>query len=152
MRELTLLEILDEAFRNARDLDAPLARRLESFADNVRATSPEFADAVDRLIYRLQQTGTGNGAPKVGEQLPEFELPGSEGHLVTLHQLVETGPVALTFHRGHWCPYCRINTKALADLQCRILPQGAQVVAITPETSRYPPFSNRSTKPLPSAS
>lgn len=137
LKELTLLETLDEAFRNARDLDAPLARRLETFADSVRATAPEFADAVDRLIYRLQQSGTGNGAPKVGEKLPEFELPDSEGHLVSLGQILEAGPVALTFHRGHWCPYCRINTNALSDLQCRILPLGAQIVAITPETSRY---------------
>jgi peroxiredoxin len=137
LKELTLLEILDEAFVNARDLDAPLAHRLESFADNLRVTSPQFAEAVDRLIYRLQQSGTSNGAPKVGEQLPEFALPDSHGHLVRLEDLLETGPVALTFHRGHWCPYCRINTKALSDLQCLILPQGAQVVAITPETSHY---------------
>ena len=137
LKELTLLEILDEAFRNARDLDAPLSRRLESFADNVRTVSSEFADAVDRLIYRLQQSGTGNGAPKIGEPLPPFDLPDSAGKLVTLQELLEAGPVALTFHRGHWCPYCRINTNALSDLQCRILPQGAQIVAITPETSRY---------------
>lgn len=137
MKQLTLLEILAEAFESSRDLDAPLARRLEAFADGVRIASPEFADCVDRLVRRLQENGTGRGAPQVGERIASFTLPDSEGYLVSLEDLIACGPVALTFHRGHWCPYCRINTKALADLQCLILPEGAQIVAITPETQRF---------------
>jgi peroxiredoxin len=137
MKELSLLEILDEAFTQARDLDAPLAQRLELFANSLQATSPDFAETVDRLIYRLQQSGTGGAAPQVGEKLPSFVLPDSEGHLVRLEDLLATGPLALTFHRGHWCPYCRINTKALSDLQCEIMPKGAQIVAVTPELNHF---------------
>ena len=27
----------------------------------------------------------------------------------------------MTFHRGHWCPYCQINTRALAEAQAQTL-------------------------------
>src|ERR1700682_2234136 len=46
MKELTLSQILDEAFERSRDLDAPLSVRLESFADSVRIASPVFAEVV----------------------------------------------------------------------------------------------------------
>jgi hypothetical protein len=47
--------------------------------------------------------------------------------------LLEKGPVAIVFHRGHWCPYCRINTRALAEVQEQIVGEGGQLAAITPE-------------------
>jgi hypothetical protein len=30
------------------------------------------------------------------------------------------GSLAMTVQRGHWCAYCRINTKAFAEAQERI--------------------------------
>jgi hypothetical protein len=35
--------------------------------------------------------------------------------MVSLDELLNRGPVAVTFHRGHWCPYCRININSLAQ-------------------------------------
>jgi hypothetical protein len=40
--------------------------------------------------------------------------------MVTLNDLLSEGSLAMTFHRGHWCPYCRINTKAFAEARERI--------------------------------
>jgi peroxiredoxin len=136
-KELTLSDILEEAFERSRDLDAPLGDRLQSYADAVRLVSPAYADAVDRLIARLQQSGSGATAPAVGEPMPPFMLPDDQGHLVTLEQLLATGPVALSFHRGHWCPYCRINTSALAQAQCEAQSIGGQIVAIAPDLQRF---------------
>jgi peroxiredoxin len=56
---------------------------------------------------------------------------------VSLENLLRVGPVAITFHRGHWCPYCRINTKALAEAQSKIAAAGAQIVAITPDRQQF---------------
>ena len=137
MKELTLSEILAEAFERSRDLDAPLSDRLETFAEAVRMASPQFAEAVDRLVTRLTLTGCGSAAPAVGERMPAFMLPDDHGHLVTLEQLLVKGPVAVSFHRGHWCPYCRINTNALAEAQCAVEPFGAQIVAITPDLQHF---------------
>ena len=57
--------------------------------------------------------------------------------LVTLDQLLERGPLVVAFHRGHWCPYCRINADALAKLNPTIADLGAQIVAIAPETEHF---------------
>jgi peroxiredoxin len=62
--------------------------------------------------------------------MPPFLLPDEQGRLVGLTKLLDHGPVAVTFHRGHWCPYCRINTDALAKAQKDIAAEGGQVVAV----------------------
>ncbi|MCI0598781.1 MAG: AhpC/TSA family protein [Beijerinckiaceae bacterium] len=151
MKELTLSQILEEAFETARDLDAPLSARLETFADSVRLASPAFAEAVDRLITRLNLSGSGASAPAVGDPMPPFMLPDDQGHLVSLQELLAKGPVALSFHRGHWCPYCRLNTNALAQAQCEVEPIGGQIIAITPDLQHFATAlkSDASAKPFP---
>jgi peroxiredoxin len=57
--------------------------------------------------------------------------------LVTLEDLLKEGPLAMTFHRGHWCPYCRINTKAFTELQERITSGTAQFAATIPERQEF---------------
>jgi peroxiredoxin len=132
-----LAESLEENFQRCRDMDASLSDRLDSLANSVRTLSPPFADAVDRLITRLQQSGAGESAPQVGEQMPPFHLPDEAGRIVSLDQLLTKGPVAVTFHRGHWCPYCRLNTRALAQAQKEIESEGCQIVAIMPDRQQF---------------
>jgi peroxiredoxin len=69
--------------------------------------------------------------------MPPFVLPDETGQLVTLERLLESGPVAVTFHRGHWCPYCRINTRALAEANAQIAAEGGQVAAIMPDREHF---------------
>jgi peroxiredoxin len=137
MTSTPLPDALEEAFRDCRDMEASLGERLDSFARAVRTLSPPFADAVDRLVTRLQQTGAGQNAPQVGEPMPPFHLPDEAGRVVSLERLLSKGPVAVTFHRGHWCPYCRLNTKALAQAQTEIEREGSQVVAIMPDRQQF---------------
>src|SRR5438128_4228637 len=132
-----LPEVLEQAFRHCRDMDASLSGRLDSLAEAVRTLSPPFADAVDRLVARLQQRGAGQSAPQVGEPMPPFHLPDEAGRIVSLDGLLSKGPVAVTFHRGHWCPYCRLNTKALAQAQTEIEAEGCQIVAIMPDRQQF---------------
>jgi peroxiredoxin len=137
MTSKPLAEALEEAFQHSRDMDASLSERLESLAQAVRTLSPPFADAVDRLVARLQQSGAGESAPQVGEPLPPFHLPDEAGRIVSLDELLSKGPVAVAFHRGHWCPYCRLNTKALADAQKEIEREGNQIIAIMPDRQQF---------------
>jgi peroxiredoxin len=69
--------------------------------------------------------------------MPNFVLPDESGQLVSLDRLLQKGPVAVTFHRGHWCPYCRINTRALAEAQDQIAAEGGQVAAIIPDREHF---------------
>ncbi len=128
---------VDEAFRYCRDMDASLSERLETFANVARTLRPEMQEAIDRMVVRLKAHNAGESAPKPGELMPSFTLPDEAGRLVSLDALLETGPVAVTFHRGHWCPYCRINTRVLSEAQEKIKAEGAQIVAIMPDREQF---------------
>jgi len=128
---------MDDVFNECRDMDASLAERLATFAAAVQSRLPSFAAAVDRLVNRLRENGAGDAAPKVGELMPPFLLPDETNHLTSLEQLLEAGPVAVTFHRGHWCPYCRISINALAKANDIVSREGAQIIGIVPERQQY---------------
>ena len=137
MSQKPLIEALEVAVRRARTMDASVNERLNVIADEVRALSPRFASAVDRLVERLKENGAGDAAPGPGEPLPPFMLPDESGRLVSLEDLTGRGPVAIAFNRGHWCPYCRINTLALAEVHEEVKASGAQIVAILPDRQRF---------------
>ena len=137
MASAGLAEKLEECTERCRTMDGPLSVRLQTLADSVRALSPEFAEIVDRMVARLRDAGAGERAPVPGEPMPDFMLPDQNGRLVHLAALLGKGPVVLAFHRGHWCPYCRINASALAAIHGEIRNKGATLVAITPEVERF---------------
>ena len=137
MAERTLNDILEETFARCRDLEVPLADRLQAFATEVRRIGPQFTVAVDNLVRRLMETGAGATAPKVGEPMPPFLLPDDQGRLVGLEDLLGEGPVAIAFHRGYWCPYCRININALARAEAEIAPEHRHIAAIVPDRQKY---------------
>jgi len=137
MNSKPLSELLEEAFVKCRDMDASLAERLQAFAEAVRELGPIFQSSVDDLVTTLRAHEVGETAPKPGDKMPDFVLPDERGQLVSLEQLLKKGPVAVTFHRGHWCPYCRINTRTLAEAHERIAAVGGQVAAIMPDREHF---------------
>jgi peroxiredoxin len=128
---------LKQAFEQARDLDGSMNERLDVFASAVRRQHPDAALIVDRLVSRLRQHDAGDQAPKAGDIMPPFVLPDESGHLVSLKDLLAQGPAVVTFHRGHWCPYCRISINTLAKAQPRIEALGARMVAIVPDRQPF---------------
>jgi peroxiredoxin len=137
MTESKPRDILQESLIRSRNLDAPLADRLKAFADDVRRLVPSFTASVDALVSRLEENDAGATAPKVGEPMPAFLLPDAEGRLVYLHDLLDEGPLALAFHRGHWCPYCRINIDALARAEKEIAAEHRHIAAVVPDRQKF---------------
>jgi peroxiredoxin len=127
---------LDQAFRRMRDLDLSLQEQLRTLAGTLRRECPEFASAVDRLVTRLRHYGAGEAAPKIGESMPSFVLPDESAQEISLEELLDRGPVAVIFHRGRWCPYCRININALVAAH-KALPASAEIVAIMPDRQKF---------------
>ena len=84
MAEPSMAQVLEETTERCRNLDAPLADRLQAFADEVRVLDPVFADSVERMIARLKASGAGENAPEPGEPMPEFMLPDQNGRLISL--------------------------------------------------------------------
>jgi peroxiredoxin len=133
----TFAELLEDATDDSRLMDAPLNVRLRAVADEVERLSPEFAAVVGRMVARLEANEVGQNAPQVGEPMPDFVLPDERGTLVRLENLLEQGPVVVSFLRGHWCPYCKLSADGLAQIAPEISRLGGRIVAISPETHHY---------------
>jgi peroxiredoxin len=137
LTEQSLAEVLEQCTQHCKDMEAPLADRLAYFAGEVKRLAPEFNDIVERMVARLSVAGAGESAPSIGDEMPPFVLPDEAGHLVSLWSLLEAGSVVVAFHRGHWCPYCRINADALAKVSPEVEAAGGRMVVITPEIAKF---------------
>jgi peroxiredoxin len=131
---------LARAIQTAIGLDAPLAERLAIIADAIEQFSPDQAAIIGRLLARLKNHQAGGSAPAVGDRLPGFVLPDENGKTVRLGELLQNGPLVVTFLRGHWCPYCRVSAIGIAAAQEEIASLGGRLVAILPE---LPEFSSK---------
>ena len=141
---------LREFFAQCREMDASLSERLALYSQAVRTFLPPYAAAVDGLVERLNAAGTGGNAPQPGAPMPPFVLPDETGRLVSLEELLESGPVAVTFHRGHWCPCCRISVNALVRVSAEIKKAGGQVMAIMPDRQKFAAeFKREAGSPFP---
>ena len=96
-------------FDEIRCLDVPLAQKLAAYRDQLTDTRPIIARAYDDLVSRLVDAGAGAGAPDIGSTLPAFLLPDNDGRLVSSAELLSAGPLVVSFNRGHWCEYCRLE-------------------------------------------
>ena len=127
----------EQSVQAAIELDAPLNERLNVIARAVRRLDAVFADAVDRLVARLQDQGAGAMSPAPGDPMPAFLLPDDNGKLISLASILRQGPAVITFQRGHWCPYCRLNAIGIVEAHQEIAALGGQVVAIMPERRKF---------------
>ena len=75
---------------------------------------PPVVDAVWRSIRRLAETGLVAKAIKAGETAPLFKLRCPRAAFIDLSDLLERGPVVMSFFWGDWCPYCVLELNALA--------------------------------------
>ncbi len=81
----------------------PQAEELAAIAQNTREMlPPEALVVIDATDKSLAESGALQRAVKTGQVAPGFSLPDALGNTVSLSQLLESGPVVLTFYRGHW--------------------------------------------------
>jgi peroxiredoxin len=126
-----------EAFALVAGLEGPLNERLAIYQQHSRRLGPKGAAAYDRLAERLTALDRDAIGPAVGTPMPEFLLPDQDGHLVDLESLRQSGPVVVSFNRGHWCPYCRLDLRALAAVAPEVARLGGRVVSIVPERAEF---------------
>jgi peroxiredoxin len=134
---LTKPHSLAEAFEEVCMMDAPLNVRLAAYAAKLRELNFPFAEAYDDLVSRLIEGQIGAAAPSIGDIMPPFLLPGRDNRLVSLEDLLRSGPLVLSFNRGHWCPFCRIELKTIASHHKEIVKIGGRVVSILPEKQEF---------------
>jgi hypothetical protein len=63
---------------------------------------PEAAAAMQRATLDLQNSGILGRAIQVGALAPDFQLTNTEGTEIALGDLLDQGPLVLSFYRGRW--------------------------------------------------
>ena len=94
--------------------------------------APEDRDVLLAALERLRMLQVGEQGLQVGEPLPEFTLPDTDGVTVSSEALLARGPLAVVFIRGTWCPYCSLTLEALDAVRPAIEQLGASLLAISP--------------------
>lgn len=94
----------------------------------------EALATIAHSVEDLSRSGIGARSLKVGDAAPDFLLPNAVGKDVQLSNLLQSGPVVLTFYRGGWCPFCSAELQAYEHVLGEIQKLGATVAAISPQT------------------
>ncbi|MGB0988584.1 MAG: peroxiredoxin-like family protein [Pseudoalteromonas spongiae] len=111
-----------------------LKSQIDAFEVEKKANlSSDILDLMDITTDKLIAAQLSQHALKVGDTLPAFNLPNSDGILVSSHALLEKGPLVLSFYRGGWCPYCNLELRALNALSAEFAAHNAQLVAVSPQ-------------------
>jgi peroxiredoxin len=111
-----------------------LKEQLEAFRCESEANAePHVVAAVRRSIRELAETGLVAKAVKAGETAPPFRLRCRRGGFINLSDLLDHGPVVVTFFWGDWCPFCVLQLQALATAHSEIERLGATLVALSPQ-------------------
>ena len=96
---------------------------------------PDLSAVFDREQLDLTSTGVPVGAVAVGDILPDAQLVGLDGQIVSLSSVTAGRPAVLVFYRGAWCPYCNITLRTYErDLRPELDRLGVALVAISPQT------------------
>jgi peroxiredoxin len=127
-----------------------LSSRLSSYRRESSLRRPDIAKAYDELVERLNMIDRGEVGPRLGETMPQFNLPDENGRLIGLTSLLRSGPVVISINRGHWCPYCKLDLRSLAEINGEIERLGASAVAIMPDSAEFTEsYANKNSLPFP---
>lgn len=110
-------------------LDEEFKKVYEGF----KIDAPEAVEMFDADTKVMIEKGIGSDAPQIGDRIPDFSLPDQLGENKTLSELLQQGPLVISFYRGIWCPYCGIELNALQKTLPKIKGLGASLIAISPQ-------------------
>jgi len=90
-------------FRYGRRLLMKLQEKLDAHKkDFVSKVPADILAIMQRAKEDLARSGLLAKAVKVGDLAPDFELKDTEGKTVALGDLLDKGPLVLSFYRGRW--------------------------------------------------
>lgn len=97
----------------------------------------KFVGIMHEATNALEASGIRGRVLGVDDLVPDFELENQRGELRNASELYGRGPLAITFYRGFWCPYCNADLRNLNRYAARIEEGGATLIAISPEKPEY---------------
>jgi peroxiredoxin len=118
-----------------------LQAKLDAFKADFEAGKPPYKgprsviETMHRATAELIESEAAQRARKAGDVAPSFSLKDPEGNVVNSADLLQRGPLVLSFYRGVWCPYCNMELQALEAAKPAFDKYGASLVAISPQTA-----------------
>jgi peroxiredoxin len=118
-----------------------LQTKLDAFKADFEAGKPPYnvppavIETMHRATGELIASGAAARALKAGDKAPSFELDDPDGRPVSSADLLDAGPLVVSFYRGVWCPYCNMELQALQVALPEFEKLGANLVAISPQTA-----------------
>lgn len=104
-----------------------------SISGKIKGSKPLDDGLPDELLARTQKAAV--RAVRAGQFAPTFRLPDIHGGNLALVDLIEKGPLVLSFYRGVWCGFCGAALGTLARFDQTIRSLGATHAAIGPAPS-----------------
>lgn len=111
-----------------------LQEELAARVGGAKNWDPERKAAYQAQADALEASDILEKALRTGDRAPMFELPDAFGTTVRLVELLERGPVVLSFYRGSWCPFCNLELRALQRELEAASTAGVTLVAVSPNT------------------
>jgi len=96
---------------------------------------PSVIETMHRATDELIASGAAARALKAGDRAPAFTLKDADGKNVSSADLLERGPLIVSFYRGVWCPFCNMELQALQAALPEFEAAGAKLAAISPQTA-----------------
>ena len=117
--------------RNDSSLSDRIGETIESF---MSALPEDEALIVGGSFEKLYASQIAENAIIAGDIAPNFTLPNITGDPVSLYEVLNSGPVVLSFYRGGWCPFCNLELQALQAQLSEFRALGANLIGVSPET------------------
>jgi peroxiredoxin len=92
-----------------------------------------YRASMEAATEHLRRSGMALRAKGQGDRAPDFALATRDGARIVLSDLLSRGPVVLSFFRGEWCSFCRLEMDALLEACPAIVHRGASLVMISPQ-------------------
>ncbi|SAL34647.1 AhpC/TSA family protein [Caballeronia cordobensis] len=114
-----------------------LQAKLDAFKSHFesKVAPPEVVEIFHRTTAELIASGQAERSLKAGDIAPTFTLATAEGELVSSTDMLERGPLVVTFYRGAWCPYCNLDLQAIEEVAADIRSLGATLVSVSMQTA-----------------
>ena len=122
---------------------ATLAARLEAITRQVEENLVPAAklEPPRSAVRALIVSRAAEGALRVGEKAPNFELPDTRGRTFILAERLAQGPVVVVFYRGRWCPYCIAQLEELEKARPEFEKLNGSIAAISPQKLQHSGFT-----------
>ena len=111
-----------------------LTEELNTIRQQKDVLPPDAYNTIQADLQDLSRSGIDKRSLKIGNTAPDFMLPDISGQPIRLYDLLQKGPVVVSFYRGSWCVFCSTEFHSYQSVLSTIQNLGATLLAISPQT------------------